>query len=122
MLVAVVAVLPLAQIFGVRALRDVVFLRGSVIGALDTAVASAAVLAPYCLASGCLLTLGCAVLVFSPGVRTAVAGFLGLRGARIEVTNQPPSGLVPTSLGVNPQVTIMALATRAAEKIAHALD
>jgi choline dehydrogenase-like flavoprotein len=28
---------------------------------------------------------------------------------------------VPTSLGVNPQVTIMALATRAAEKIAHAL-
>ncbi|MFT3700703.1 MAG: GMC family oxidoreductase N-terminal domain-containing protein [Kofleriaceae bacterium] len=28
---------------------------------------------------------------------------------------------VPTSLGVNPQVTIMAMATRAAEKIAHAL-
>jgi choline dehydrogenase-like flavoprotein len=28
---------------------------------------------------------------------------------------------VPSSLGVNPQVTIMALATRAAEKIAHAL-
>jgi choline dehydrogenase-like flavoprotein len=28
---------------------------------------------------------------------------------------------VPTALGVNPQVTIMALATRAAEKIAHAL-
>jgi choline dehydrogenase-like flavoprotein len=29
---------------------------------------------------------------------------------------------VPTSLGVNPQVTIMALATRAAEKIAAALS
>jgi len=29
---------------------------------------------------------------------------------------------VPTSLGVNPQVTIMALATRAAEKIAQALS
>src|SRR5262249_40425933 len=29
---------------------------------------------------------------------------------------------VPTSLGVNPQVTIMALATRAAEKIATALS
>ena len=28
---------------------------------------------------------------------------------------------VPTSLGVNPQITIMALATRAAEKIARAL-
>jgi choline dehydrogenase-like flavoprotein len=28
---------------------------------------------------------------------------------------------VPTALGVNPQVTIMAMATRAAEKIAHAL-
>ena len=28
---------------------------------------------------------------------------------------------VPSSLGVNPQVTIMALATRAAEKIAAAL-
>ena len=29
---------------------------------------------------------------------------------------------VPTSLGVNPQITIMAMATRAAEKIAHALS
>jgi choline dehydrogenase-like flavoprotein len=29
---------------------------------------------------------------------------------------------VPTSLGVNPQVTIMALATRAAEKIAARLS
>ena len=29
---------------------------------------------------------------------------------------------VPTSLGVNPQVTIMALATRAAEKIAGKLS
>jgi choline dehydrogenase-like flavoprotein len=29
---------------------------------------------------------------------------------------------VPSSLGVNPQVTIMAMATRAAEKIAHALS
>jgi choline dehydrogenase-like flavoprotein len=28
---------------------------------------------------------------------------------------------VPSSLGVNPQVTIMALATRAAEKVASAL-
>ena len=28
---------------------------------------------------------------------------------------------VPTALGVNPQITIMALATRAAEKIAHIL-
>jgi choline dehydrogenase-like flavoprotein len=28
---------------------------------------------------------------------------------------------VPSALGVNPQITIMALATRAAEKIAHAL-
>jgi len=29
---------------------------------------------------------------------------------------------VPTPLGVNPQVTIMAMATRAAERIAHALS
>jgi choline dehydrogenase-like flavoprotein len=29
---------------------------------------------------------------------------------------------VPTPLGVNPQITIMAMATRAAEKIAHALS
>ncbi|HEU4731178.1 MAG TPA: GMC oxidoreductase, partial [Kofleriaceae bacterium] len=29
---------------------------------------------------------------------------------------------VPTSLGVNPQVTIMAMATRAAERIAGALE
>jgi choline dehydrogenase-like flavoprotein len=28
---------------------------------------------------------------------------------------------VPTPIGVNPQITIMAMATRAAAKIAHAL-
>jgi hypothetical protein len=47
-----------------------------------------------------LALLAGSLLVFAPGVRSAVAGFLGLRGARIEVV--PPSAtpsLVPTSLG-----------------------
>lgn len=50
-------------------------------------------------AAAVLVLVAGALLVFAPGVRSAVAGFLGLRGARIEVTNPPPSGLVPTSLG-----------------------
>jgi hypothetical protein len=50
-------------------------------------------------AAAVLILVSGALLVFAPGVRTAVAGFLGLRGARIEVGTPPPSGLVPTSLG-----------------------
>jgi len=56
------AVLPLAQVFLLRTLRDVVFTRGQVIGPAETVAASFVLLLPYCLVSGYFLTLACAVL------------------------------------------------------------
>jgi len=56
------AVLPLMQVFLLRTLRDVVFVRGQVIGPAETAAASFVLLLPYCLVSGYFLTLACAVL------------------------------------------------------------
>jgi len=56
------AVLPLAQVFLLRTIRDVVFTRGQVIGPAETVAASFVLLLPYCLVSGYFLTLACAVL------------------------------------------------------------
>ena len=56
-----VALLPPAQIFAVRALRDVVFIRGAEVGLAGTFCSSLVVLAPYCLAAGAMLTLACAL-------------------------------------------------------------
>jgi len=53
------AAVPLAQVAAVRVLRDVVFLRGEAVGAGGAWLASLALLAPFCLVSGALLTLGC---------------------------------------------------------------
>lgn len=53
-----VAVLPATQVAAVRLLRDVVFTRGAVVGVLETVLASAAVLAPFCVVSGFMLVLG----------------------------------------------------------------
>ncbi len=57
------AFIPLAQIVALRELRDVVFIRGSLVGITGTIAASFALLAPYCLISGVLLTLACRVFV-----------------------------------------------------------
>ena len=56
------AILPPAQVFLLRTLRDQVFTRGQVIGPTQTVVASLLLLLPYCLISGCFLTLACEVL------------------------------------------------------------
>lgn len=61
-LLIVVAVLPLAQVFLLRTLRDVIFIRGAMIGITETVMSSLVLLLPYCLASGFLLTLACTVL------------------------------------------------------------
>ncbi|MFH1023892.1 MAG: hypothetical protein V1809_10965 [Planctomycetota bacterium] len=53
----VLTVLPPLETIAVRILRDVVFLRGSMIGAAETAGATLAVLAPSCLLTGFLLAL-----------------------------------------------------------------
>ena len=53
------ALIPLAQVAAVRGLRDVVFLHGEAVGLPGTWLGSLALLAPYCLVAGALLTLGC---------------------------------------------------------------
>jgi spermidine synthase len=57
-----VALLPIADVFLLRTLRDVFFLRGVEVGVTGTVASSFVLLAPYCLVAGYLLTLACLVL------------------------------------------------------------
>jgi len=57
-----VALLPVADVWLLRWLRNVVFLRGAAIGVTETAIGCLVLLAPYCLLMGYLLTL--ATLIF----------------------------------------------------------
>ncbi|MCJ7544210.1 MAG: fused MFS/spermidine synthase, partial [Phycisphaerae bacterium] len=57
-----IAVLPPVQVLALRTLRDVVFVRGAMIGAAATAASSFVLLAPYCLISGFMLTAACSIL------------------------------------------------------------
>jgi spermidine synthase len=57
-----VAVLPLLQVFLLRALRNVVFIRGAEVGVTQTLAATFVLLLPYCLAAGYALTLACSLL------------------------------------------------------------
>jgi spermidine synthase len=57
-----VAIIPLMQVVAVRVLRDFVFLRGAAVGVTGTVLGSLALLFPFCLVSGALLTLACALL------------------------------------------------------------
>ena len=62
-----VAVLPPAQVFLLRALRNVVFIRGAAVGVSETVGATFVLLLPYCLVAGYGLTLGCAILAREEG-------------------------------------------------------
>ena len=62
LLLLLVALMPLAQMFLLRALRNVVFVRGALVGVAETVAASFVLLLPYCLVSGFLLTLACSIL------------------------------------------------------------
>jgi len=57
-----VALLPVADVWLLRWLRSVVFVRGAAIGVTETAISCLVLLAPYCLLMGYLLTL--ATLIF----------------------------------------------------------
>jgi spermidine synthase len=57
-----VAVLPLAQVFLLRTLRNVVFIRGAAVGVTETVGATFVLLLPYCVVAGYALTLACAIL------------------------------------------------------------
>jgi spermidine synthase len=54
-----IAILPLADVFLLRTLRNVVFIRGAEVGLTETVAACFVLMAPYCLATGYLLTLAC---------------------------------------------------------------
>ena len=57
-----VALLPIGDVLLVRALRNVVFLRGAAIGVTGTVTSSFVLLAPYCLITGYRLTLASLIL------------------------------------------------------------
>src|SRR5208283_1375810 len=75
------AVLPLLQVFLLRALRNVVFIRGAAVGVTETVVAALVLLLPYCVAAGYALTLVCSILARETGPagigRAYVADSLG---------------------------------------------
>ncbi len=57
-----VAVLPIADVWVLRTLRDLVFVRGAEVGVTGTVLSCFALLAPYCLVAGFLLTLSSSIL------------------------------------------------------------
>jgi spermidine synthase len=57
-----IAILPLVQVVAVRVLRDVVFVRGAAVGVVGTVLGSMALLLPFCIVSGAMLTLACGLL------------------------------------------------------------
>jgi len=57
-----VAVLPIADVYLLRTLRNAVFVRGAEVGMAETVAGCFVLLAPYCLIAGYVLTLACRVL------------------------------------------------------------
>jgi spermidine synthase len=64
-----VAILPVGQVFALRALRNVVFIRGAEVGVTETVGAAFVLLLPYCLVAGYGLTLACSILAREEGPR-----------------------------------------------------
>jgi len=57
-----IAVVPIASVFALRMLRNVVFIRGAAVGVTGTVIGCFVILAPYCLITGYLLILSCRIL------------------------------------------------------------
>jgi spermidine synthase len=68
-----IAVIPLLQVFALRTLRNVVFIRGAEVGVVETIISAFVLLLPYCVVAGYTLTLACALLA-----HVANAGGLGV--------------------------------------------
>jgi spermidine synthase len=62
-----VAVLPLVQVFLLRILRNVIFVRGAAVGVNETIISTFILLLPYCLVAGYALTLACSLLAREAG-------------------------------------------------------
>ncbi len=54
-----IAVLPIVDVFALRSLHNVIFLRGIEVGVTETVASCLALLAPYCWITGYLLTVAC---------------------------------------------------------------
>jgi spermidine synthase len=54
-----IALLPIIGVFLLRTLRNAVFIRGAEVGVTETVASCFVLMAPYCLATGYLLTLAC---------------------------------------------------------------
>ncbi|MGA3285591.1 MAG: fused MFS/spermidine synthase, partial [Verrucomicrobiota bacterium] len=76
-----VAVLPLLQVFLLRTLRNVIFIRGAAVGVNETVIGIFILLLPYCLVAGYALTLACSLLAREEGAwgigRVYVADSIG---------------------------------------------
>jgi len=57
-----VALLPPVQVCLLRALRNVIFVRGAAVGVTEIVISAFILLLPYCLVAGFALTLACAIL------------------------------------------------------------
>jgi spermidine synthase len=96
-----IAVIPLAQVFAVRALRNVVFVRGAEVGVTGTVLSTAVLLLPFCIVAGYTLTLACSILarIANTGDTLGVPppGGSMVEGAQdAEMLNtQPPEGGTP---------------------------
>jgi spermidine synthase len=62
-----VAVLPLLQVFLLRTLRNVIFVRGAAVGVTETVISAFVLLLPYCVVAGYALTLACSLLAREEG-------------------------------------------------------
>ncbi len=59
---ALIAILPVADVFVVRTLRNAILIRVAIFGVTETVLSCFVLLLPYCVISGYLLTLACCVL------------------------------------------------------------
>lgn len=75
-LLILIAVMPVGQVYAMRAFYHVVFLRGTIVGAPEIAAASFVVLLPYCAVSGYLLVFASAMLVAERDRRAVGAVYL----------------------------------------------
>ena len=62
-----VALLPPLQVFLLRILRNLIFVRGATVGVTETVISSFVLLLPYCLVAGYALTLACSLLAREEG-------------------------------------------------------
>jgi spermidine synthase len=106
-----IAVIPLAQVFAVRALRNVVFVRGAEVGVTGTVLSAAVLLLPFCLVAGYTLTLACSILAHIPNTADTF-GVPPSGGSVVEGTHgtemlntQPPEGGTPNQAAGRVYVT-----------------